>query len=92
MVFCGHRYANALQSEIIFILKLSGHFGQFLNIQLASQTTSQTVKLGTAAFPAQQLFLHNSFPCTASQPQPKQTGPYSCRTNLIVDHPKYRRG
>jgi hypothetical protein len=33
------------------------------------------VKFGTAAFPAQQLSLHSSFPCTASQPQPKQTGP-----------------
>jgi hypothetical protein len=34
------------------------------------------VKFEIAAFPTQQLWLHSSFPCTASQPQPKQTGPY----------------
>jgi hypothetical protein len=55
--------------------KLKGYFGQFLITQLDSQPTHQTVKLETAAFPAQQLSLHSSFPCTASQPQPKQTGP-----------------
>jgi hypothetical protein len=35
------------------------------------------VKLETAAFSAQQLFLYSSFLYTASQPQPKQTGPKS---------------
>jgi hypothetical protein len=55
--------------------KLWGYFRQFLSIQLDSQLSYQTVKFETAAFSAQQLSLHSSFPCTASQPQPKQTGP-----------------
>jgi hypothetical protein len=49
-----------------------GYFGQFVSIQLDSQPSHQTGKLKTAAFSAQQLSLHSSFPCTASQPQPKQ--------------------
>jgi hypothetical protein len=52
-----------------------GYSRQFINIQLASQLSSQTVKLETAAFPTQQLSLHSSFPSTASHRQPKQTGP-----------------
>jgi hypothetical protein len=35
------------------------------------------VKLETAVFSAHQLSLHNSFSCTASQPQLKQTPPKS---------------
>jgi hypothetical protein len=50
-------------------------FRQFHNLQLDSQLSCQTAKLRTAAFPPQQLSVDSSFPCTASQPQPKQTAP-----------------
>jgi hypothetical protein len=42
--------------------ELQGYFRQLLNIQLNSQPSRQTVKLGIAAFHAQQLFLRISFP------------------------------
>jgi hypothetical protein len=43
-------------------LKVWGYFGQFFSIQLDRQLSRQTVKLRTAAFPAQQLSLDSSFP------------------------------
>jgi hypothetical protein len=51
-----------------------GYFSQFASSQPNNQLSCQTVKFGVVAFPAQQLSLYSSFPCTASQLQPKQTG------------------
>jgi hypothetical protein len=80
-LFCVYSWYFAVNTIIHFsrwlymFSELGGYFRQFLNIQLASQPSSQTVKLRTAAFSTQQLSLHSSFPHTASQLQPKQTGP-----------------
>jgi hypothetical protein len=59
----------------VFKTKNYGYFRQFIFSQPDSQISCQTLKLKTAAFAAQQLYLHSSFLWTASQPQPKQTGP-----------------
>jgi hypothetical protein len=62
--------------SIIHVFRNMGYFRQFFSVQLDSQPSRQTVKLRTAAFSAQQLSLHSSFPYTASHRQPKQTGPW----------------
>jgi hypothetical protein len=51
---------------ILHVLGTLGYFRQFMRSQPDSQLSCQTVKLKTAASSAQQLFLHSSFPCTAS--------------------------
>jgi hypothetical protein len=61
--------------QLYMYSELWGYFRQFLGIQLNRQPNRQTVKLRTATSPAQQLFIHSSFPWTASHRQPKQTGP-----------------
>jgi hypothetical protein len=54
------------------ILQTLGYFRQFIYSQPDSQLNCQTVKLGKAAFPAQQLFLH-SITTSHSQPATAQT-------------------
>jgi hypothetical protein len=70
MLFITHRLAkkNTRSHDL-------GYFSQFASSQPDNQLSCQTVKLRVVAFPAQQLSLYSSFPCTASQPQPKQTCP-----------------
>jgi hypothetical protein len=72
--------------EGVYFFRTSGYFGQFHSIQLDSQLSCQTLKLGTAAFSVQQLSLHSSFPCTASHRQPKQTGPRYLVLILHLSH------
>jgi hypothetical protein len=51
-------------------------FQTIVSLQPDSQLGCQRVKLKTAAFPTQQLFLH-SYTASRSQPQPAQTkGPF----------------
>jgi hypothetical protein len=42
------------------------------------------VILRTTTLSAQQLSIHSSFPCTANQPQPKQTGPEYLNNGLLA--------